>query len=192
MLLPDALRQKVEPNISPDVAYAAPTTGTAEALKTALQPVVAQYGARVESAAEYLDSQNQDDARIDQVALLTVVGLAVLYTAISIANTCIMAVTGRFRDFAVLRLSGATRKQILRMVTFETLCIALVALVAAAVVTAAALGITYAAADPRIVMPWPEIIAIVLACFGIALITSIISTLWAFRTPAIRIVASRE
>jgi putative ABC transport system permease protein len=194
ILLPDALRQRVEPQLRHDTIYATPSaSATTKQLQSTLQSVAASYGAQVEPTAEYLAEQDRGDARIDRVALLTVVGLAVLYTAISIVNTCVMSITGRFRDFSVLQLSGATHRQILRMVALETLLIAFIAALAAGAVMAAALAITYASAtNPVIVIPWAEVGAIVAACVVIALTTSIVATLWAFRTPAIRIAASRE
>lgn len=79
------------------------------------------------------------------------------------------------------------------MVTIETFLAAAVAAVAAAVVTLAALLIIQVnPATPQIVMPWAHILTAGAACLGIALAASIISTVWAFRTPAIRVAAARE
>jgi putative ABC transport system permease protein len=176
------------------LAYVTPAKDTTSAgLSALLQPVANAYQASVVTFDDFLTAQNAQDARIDQVALFTVVGLAVLYTALSIANTCIMAITGRFRDFAVLRLGGATPRQVLGMVVIETCLVTFVALVGATVVTAAALAIVKINPEtPQIVLPWAPILATAVACLAIALAASVVSALWAFRTPAIRVAAARE
>lgn len=194
VLLPDELRRAAAPDVAVQVAYAAPAQDmTPAGLAALLQPVANAYRASVVTFDDFLTAQNAQDARIDQVALFTVVGLAVLYTALSIANTCIMAITGRFRDFAVLRLGGATPGQVLGMVVIETCLVTFVALVGAAVVTAGALAIIKVNPEtPQIVLPWVPILATAVACLAIALVASIVSVLWAFRTPAIRVAAARE
>ena len=175
------------------VAYVDTKGATPAALRETLAPVAQARGARLTDTPLFLSEQNAQDTRIDQVALLTVVGLALFYTALSIANTCIMAIAGRYREFACLRLGGGTKKQVVGMVFIETFLTVSVAAVGAVLVTTAALVITSASAvAPILVIPWGEIAAIGVACFGIALVTSLVSTVWAFRTPAIRLAAARE
>lgn len=194
VLLPEALRQQVEPTLNVSQVYITPDADTSsDGLRTILEPLVRRYGAEVLVSGELLATQAEKDARIDRVALMTVVGLAILYTALSIANTCIMAVAGRFRDFAVLQLSGATRKQIVRMVVFETSVIVAIAFVAAVLVTVAALAVTAATgAGAQLTLPYLQVVPVLVACAVVALATSLITTVWAFRVPAIRIAASRE
>jgi putative ABC transport system permease protein len=194
LLLSRSIQRTAEPDLTPQLAYVVPQPGTdAARLQSALKPIAAAHSASILPTAEFLAEIDAQDARIDRIALLTVVGLAILYTALSIINTCIMSVTGRFRDFAVLQLSGASRRQILTMMVIETCLITGIAIVVAALVTVAAVGIIFAtSSDPHLAIPWTEIIAVTVACLTIALITSIISTRWAFRIPAIRIAAARE
>lgn len=194
VLLPDELRQAVAPDVKVQLAYATPAKDmTSTELATLLGSVANAHQASVATFDDFLAAQNAQDARIDRVALFTVVGLAVLYTALSIANTCIMAITGRFRDFAVLRLGGATNRQILGMVVIETCLVTFVALVGAAAVTAAALLIVKINPEtPQIVLPGVPILVTAVVCLAIALAASVLSAVWAFRTPAIHIAATRE
>ncbi|TDD44374.1 ABC transporter permease [Nonomuraea terrae] len=70
-------------------------------------------------------------------------GLVIAFTAIAVVNTLAMATSGRARELAVLRLAGATRRQVRRMLALETLCAVLtgaVAGTAVAIVTLAAFG----------------------------------------------------
>ncbi|MEU5877074.1 FtsX-like permease family protein [Spirillospora sp. NPDC047279] len=61
-------------------------------------------------------------------------GLIVAFAAISMVNTLAMAVAGRVRELALLRLAGATRRQVLRMLRLETLSVVLVATVLGTVI----------------------------------------------------------
>jgi putative ABC transport system permease protein len=83
---------------------------------------------RVQSQA----SRNDAGAKIGYVTL----GLIVAFTAIAVVNTLAMSISDRGREFAALRLTGATRRQVQRMLGWET---------ATAVTVSAALGLAIAA-----------------------------------------------
>ncbi|NUR62239.1 MAG: ABC transporter permease [Catenulispora sp.] len=93
-------------------------------------------------------SSNDDaGAKIGYVSL----GLIIAFTAIAVVNTLAMSISDRSREFAALRLTGATRRQVQRMLGFETAAAVLVATVlglgiAGAVLTTYASGITRASA----------------------------------------------
>ena len=78
-------------------------------------------------------SNNDAGAKIGDVTL----GLIVAFTAIAVVNTLAMSISDRRREFAALRLTGATRRQVQRMLGWET---------ATAVAVAAALGLAVAVA----------------------------------------------
>ncbi|MEU6644523.1 FtsX-like permease family protein [Saccharomonospora sp. NPDC046836] len=46
-------------------------------------------------------------------------GMIIAYTAISVVNSLVMSTTARRREFGLQRLTGATRGQVLRMMTVE-------------------------------------------------------------------------
>jgi putative ABC transport system permease protein len=46
-------------------------------------------------------------------------GLIIAYTAISVINSLVMSTTARRREFGLQRMTGATRGQVLRMMTVE-------------------------------------------------------------------------
>jgi putative ABC transport system permease protein len=73
--------------------------------------------------------------------------LIILFTAIAVVNALTMATAGRAREFALLRLIGTSRGQVLRMMRWESLVVTLVAvilgsLISAVTLTAFSLGIT--------------------------------------------------
>ncbi|MGW3661776.1 FtsX-like permease family protein [Streptomyces sp. NPDC005141] len=91
--------------------------------------------------------RQQANAEVNQLAM----GLVLAFTAISVVNTLAMSVSERVREFAMLRLAGATRRQVLRMLRTEALSVLLLATalgsgIALAVLTAFSVGMTGGAA----------------------------------------------
>ncbi|TDD60584.1 ABC transporter permease [Kribbella antibiotica] len=66
---------------------------------------------------------------VDAYIAYLLAGIAVAYTAIASVNTIAVAVLDRRREFGLQRLTGATRKQVSRMLTLESLVIAALGLV---------------------------------------------------------------
>ncbi|MFI5731606.1 FtsX-like permease family protein [Kribbella sp. NPDC051587] len=66
---------------------------------------------------------------VDAYIAYLLAGIAVAYTAIASVNTIAVAVLDRRREFGLQRLTGATRKQVSRMLTLEGLVIAALGLV---------------------------------------------------------------
>ncbi|MFE0177428.1 FtsX-like permease family protein [Streptomyces sp. NPDC059002] len=92
-------------------------------------------------------AQQQQNAEVNYLAM----GLVLAFTAIAVVNTLAMSVSERIREFAMLRLAGATRRQVLRMLRTEALSVlfigtALGSGVALAVLTAFSVGMTGEAA----------------------------------------------
>jgi putative ABC transport system permease protein len=117
--------------------------------------------------------------RLNTLATVALLGMALLYTAIGIANTLLMATSGRARDVAVLRLSGATPGQVLRMIGAEAVLVtALGAVLAVVAVVPAVAGLVLAlrGKNPEvlIVVPWWPVTAIAGACLVIALAASLV------------------
>ncbi|MGW7307081.1 FtsX-like permease family protein [Streptomyces sp. NPDC054835] len=108
-----------------------------------------------------------------RLGLLLVLGIAVLYTVIALANTLLMATSVRGRELASLRLAGATRAQVLRVVAGETLLavgIGAVLGLAVAAVCLAGLGAGLAAlsAPVALAVPWAQAGAVAGVCAVVA------------------------
>ncbi|MFF0449244.1 ABC transporter permease [Streptomyces sp. NPDC004609] len=117
--------------------------------------------------------QQQSHAAVNYVAM----GLIIAFTAIAVANTLAMSTSGRVREFALLRLAGTTRRQVLRMLRMESLTIVLLAVVlgtsiAWATLTAFAVGMTGSASPHAPALTYLGIVAF--AAF-LALATTMIS-----------------
>ncbi|MET9482617.1 FtsX-like permease family protein [Streptomyces sp. NPDC006638] len=87
--------------------------------------------------------RGQANAEVNFLAM----GLVLAFTAIAVVNTLAMSVSERIREFAMLRLAGGTRRQVLRMLRAEALTLLLTATVlgtgiSLAVLTAFSAGMT--------------------------------------------------
>jgi putative ABC transport system permease protein len=88
-----------------------------------------------------------DDAPNQQGAWELMVVISLGFTAIAVANTFAISTSARRREFAGLRLTGATARQLHRMVGRETLIAVAVALVIGCVLTGGVVGAFSVAQD---------------------------------------------
>ncbi|MFI1922518.1 FtsX-like permease family protein [Streptomyces sp. NPDC020377] len=142
-------------------------------------------------AADSLRAEReQANAEVNFLAM----GLVVAFTAIAVVNTLAMSVAERVREFALLRLAGATRRQVLRMLRTEALAVLLLAValgsaIALAVLTAFGIGMTGRAA-PAVV---PLVYATVVAGAGLlALVATAVPGRVALRVRAVTVATARE
>ncbi|MET9885850.1 FtsX-like permease family protein [Streptomyces sp. NPDC006430] len=101
---------------------------------------------------EVLSARDVDEAGAERQQAgaeinLLAMGLVLAFTAIAVVNTLAMSTAERFREFAMLRLAGAKRRQVLRMLRAEALAVLLIGAVlgsgiALAVLTAFSVGMT--------------------------------------------------
>ncbi|MFJ2773052.1 FtsX-like permease family protein [Streptomyces sp. NPDC087300] len=121
-------------------------------------------GVRVLAPAAVDDLQaarQQQNAEVNYLAM----GLVLAFTAIAVVNTLAMSVSERIREFAMLRLAGATRRQVLRMLRTEALSVLLIGTalgsgVALAVLTAFSVGMTGSAAPSVTPLVYVAVVAV--------------------------------
>lgn len=139
---------------------AEPGTGR-ERLAAALEdfPGVTVMSAR---DADQVRAQRQEaGAEINLLAM----GLVLAFTAVAVANTLAMSTAERVREFAMLRLAGAKRRQVLRMLRTEALAVVLIGVVlgsgiALAVLTAFSVGMTGAAAPSVLPVAYAGVVGV--------------------------------
>ncbi|MFE4260956.1 FtsX-like permease family protein [Streptomyces sp. NPDC056883] len=126
------------------------------AAREVLASAVREYpGVAVLSAAEADGARAERQAAGSEINLLAM-GLVLAFTAIAVANTLAMSTGERLREFAMLRLTGATRRQVRGMLRVEALAVLLMGVVlgsgiSLAVLTAFSVGMTGTAA--AVVLP---------------------------------------
>ncbi|MFE5218102.1 MULTISPECIES: FtsX-like permease family protein [unclassified Streptomyces] len=143
------------------------------------------------AAADGLQAERQQtNAEVNYLAM----GLVLAFTAIAVVNTLAMSVAERVREFALLRLAGATRRQVLRMLRTEVLSVLLLATslgsgIALAVLTAFSLGMTGGAA-PSVT---PLLYVTVVGIAGLlALVASAVPGRAALRVRAVTVATAQE
>ncbi|CAL9292803.1 FtsX-like permease family protein [Streptomyces sp. SudanB182_2057] len=150
-------------------------------------------GVRVLSPAA-ADALQADQQRTNAEVNYLAMGLVLAFTAIAVGNTLAMSVAERVREFALLRLAGATRRQVLRMLRTETLSVLFLATflgsgIALAVLTAFSLGMTGRAA-PTVT---PLLYVAVVGFAGVlALVASAVPGRTALRVRAVTVATARE
>ncbi|MFE9046270.1 FtsX-like permease family protein [Streptomyces sp. NPDC007818] len=158
------------------------------------RPVLAAgLGAESLTTSEYSARTDAEDDRLVQIFLMILIGMSLGYTCLAIANTLMMATADRSGDFAVLRLSGATRRQVLRIVAAESalsvgigaglgLVIALVTLLGIRSGLSSQLG-----TQVNLNLPWPTILLTVGLCLALALASSVLPARMALRRTGARV-----
>ncbi|MFJ7303717.1 FtsX-like permease family protein [Streptomyces sp. NPDC099088] len=166
------------------------TARTQTQLATALREFPA---VRVLAPAE-ADSLRIEREQANAEVNLLAMGLVLAFTAIAVVNTLAMSVSERVREFAMLRLAGATRRQVLRMLRTEALSVLLLATalgsgIALAVLTAFSVGMTGSAA-PAVT---PLVYLTVVAVAGLlALVATALPGRVALRTRPVQVATAKE
>ncbi|MGW0576542.1 FtsX-like permease family protein [Streptomyces sp. NPDC002920] len=135
-------------------------------------------GVRVLTKSQWVRASSPQSNRTTRLGVLLVLGIALVYTGISLANTLLMASADRRRDATVLRLTGASRGQILRFTIAEALTVVGVGALLGTLVTAANLAGMWGAlhllsAPATIVVPWQALAWTTAACAATAVTATI-------------------
>lgn len=167
------------------------------AVTTALRAATRGLGADVVTARAWVEAANRGHGRNTRLGMLVVLGIALVYCGIAIANTLAMVTMDRARDQALLRLSGATPRQVLGVVAGESVLAVVVGAVLALGVAVLTLAGQWAAlrrlsGEALITVPWSPVLGITLACALIALVSALVPAWIGSRARAIDVVGPRE
>ncbi|MFC8366022.1 FtsX-like permease family protein [Streptomyces griseorubiginosus] len=163
----------------------------------AVAAALAKAGGHVFTKDQWVRASYPETDRTTRYGFVLVLGIALLYTGISLANTMVMATSDRVRDLAVLRLAGATRCQVLRMVAGEALMVVAVGGVLGLLVAALNLAGMWSALGllsvwSPVELPWAELGATVGACAVLAVVFSVAPAGLAMRRRAVELAGMRE
>ncbi|MDP3890806.1 FtsX-like permease family protein, partial [Nocardioides sp.] len=115
-------------------------------------------------------------------------GPVAVYAGIAIANTLMIGLLQRRREFAALRLIGASQEQLRRMAALESLLVTAAALLLGGMVTGLVGGIvrhaTLQVGEVPLSVPWWSLGAVLTACLGTALTATWVSARSITRSPA--------
>ncbi|MFJ1597724.1 ABC transporter permease [Streptomyces sp. NPDC088261] len=168
----------------------------ARAVGAALRTAVADGGRVFDKSAWVAASYPETDGRT-RVGFLLVLGIALLYSGIALANTMVMATADRVRDLAVLRLAGATKAQVLWLVAAEALTVVAVGAVMGVLVAGlnllgmwGALGVLRVPSVP--VMPWSALATVVGVCAATAVVAAVVPAWLSLRRRPVELAGVRE
>lgn len=158
-----------------------------------VREAAARYGAAVRTKADWVTATHPRMNRVTVLGFVLVLGIALVYTAIALANTLLMATSDRAGELRLLRLAGATRAQVLAVTTTESLLTATVgALLGTAVALVNLAGMRAALAalgvDSPLVVPWLPMAAVTAVCTALAALCTLLPatrTLLRRGTPAL-------
>ncbi|RLU94847.1 ABC transporter permease [Streptomyces griseocarneus] len=95
-------------------------------------------GVRV-SSRDAVTAAHANDNRTQASVNYLITGMLIAYTVLSVVNTTAVSVSARRKEFALQRLTGATRSQVLRMMTVEGVLVTAVGLLLGTVAAGATL-----------------------------------------------------
>jgi len=126
-------------------------------------------GTATRAVADVTDSSN-----MNPLALLVILGVATLYVAIALAATAAIATVARAGELALLRLAGATRAQVVRLVALEALVTTIVGGLLGCAVTALVVGGLRRGLDGlegpgAVALPWGLVAALIAGFAAIAI-----------------------
>jgi putative ABC transport system permease protein len=152
------------------------------AAAAALRAVARQADDRVVPASRWSAAVSDQQNAQNQVGLELLLGIAIAYSAIGIASTSLMSTSGRGPELALLRLSGATRRQIAWIISAESLALTFAAVAVSAAISGLVLGglwvaFARAAGSTPIVVPWLLIAVITGASALIGVVASAVPVL---------------
>ncbi|GIG56670.1 hypothetical protein Lfu02_10420 [Longispora fulva] len=167
------------------------------AVDAALKQAIGGSGARLWAASEWVGNETAEARKINSLRQQVVLGIVVLFCFIAIVNTLMMATADRRRDLAVLRLTGATPSQALRVFAAESLLVCAVGFTLAALAALVNLiGLRFALTalfgSTPIVVPWGPVALIGAVSVLLALLGTVLPAALALRTPSVELAGVRE
>lgn len=124
----------------------------------AVRGALGEFG-QVRTLQEWIGQSSNRQQEVSTGIMTVVLGLAGLYALIAVVNAVVIAAAERRREFAVARMSGLTRAQVVRMALLESWAVAAIGLLLGGLGAAGTwVGIGAAtervAGQSTIVVPW--------------------------------------
>ncbi|QUI35978.1 ABC transporter permease [Streptomyces alfalfae] len=134
---------------------------------------LARAGGEVRTAERWLAENHPHIEARTRLGLLMLLGISLLYTAISLASTLLMAGSVRDAELRSLRLAGATRRQVRLVLAGEALVAVAAGALLGLAVTAVGLaglaaGLASLSAPVGVAVPWAEVGVCVGGCAVVA------------------------
>jgi len=153
-----------------------------------LRAGLAPLGAAAVSREDWAAAETAKSGGVTALGMRVVLGIALAYTGLFIAGTLAMATRDRLPERRLLRLAGATARQVLSVLAVETLLVLLVGTVLAGLAGGLVLGgmsvaLLLLTGTGAVVVPWGTVALVVAACGLVALASALSVALPGLRRP---------
>lgn len=140
---------------------------------------------------------NEFQEQLIQKVSLAVLGLVTVYIVIAMVNAVVISAAPRRSEFAIARLTGLSRRQVVATALWESLTVVTVGIIVGVVAAGSSIvGVTLGVSEivgTRVVdVPWALLAVVILGVAAIVGLTSVVTTLVATRQPAVVLAAARE
>ncbi|MER5716807.1 ABC transporter permease [Streptomyces sp. NPDC002132] len=174
-------------------AAAASEVEGAQARRTATTRAAEPPGAAVRAGGvpEGIEAEVDRQRRRSAVAVKVLMAPLIAFSGVGILNTLLLATRQRRREFAVLRLTGGTTGQLLRMLLWESLAVVIAGAATAGGVVGAYLAVLSQrlapfGVDTAAVLPWGQLSWVVAGCTALGLLGVLVPAWSALRVRAVR------
>ncbi|MEU9485385.1 FtsX-like permease family protein [Streptomyces decoyicus] len=144
----------------------------------------------VDTAQTALQQQN------NAVGMRILMAPLLVYTALGILNTLLLATRQRRQEFAALRLAGSTKAQLLRMLGWESVVVVLSGLLMAGLVITAFLTGLSARIAPYLTapapLPWGTLAQVAAGCAGLGVLGVLVPGVLVLRVRPLRAIRAAE
>ncbi|ADB35485.1 protein of unknown function DUF214 [Kribbella flavida DSM 17836] len=151
----------------------------------------------VRTVREWAEAKGAAEQRDDTGIFAVLMGLAGVYAAVAVVNAVVMAAADRRREFALARMAGCTRRQVVGIATVESITVVVVGVLLGALVVGAALaGIAAGTAELYgvvvVAVPWRLLGLISAAALVVVGCTAALSAWTTTRFSPITVLSGRE
>ena len=142
-----------------------------------VEAVARERGLRVaDAAATRKLADVTDSSNMNPLALLVILGVAIVYVAIALAATAAIGTVARAGELALLRLAGATRRDVVRLVAAEALVTTVVGGLLGCAITALVVGglqrgVAGLEGPAAVALPW-DLVSGLIAVFAAISVTA--------------------
>ncbi|MFC9971519.1 FtsX-like permease family protein [Spirillospora sp. NPDC127200] len=148
-------------------------------------------GGRVRTAAAWASGKVAEQQRGNNGIMAVLMGMSGLYAALAVVNAMLIAGAERRGEFAVARLTGLSRGQVVRTALLEAAAVTTIGLLLGCLVAASALA-SFLATPGVLAVPWGLLAALAAGAYAVTAVTSVAGTLSATREAPVRLAAARE
>ncbi|MEV4620904.1 ABC transporter permease [Asanoa sp. NPDC049573] len=152
---------------------------------------------QVMTTTQWVDAYTDDQQQMSTNIMIALLGMAMVYTLIAMVNAVVIAASDRRAEFAAARVTGLTRGQVVGAALAESMGVVAIGVLLGILAAAGTLAGMAAAVRDMIgvsvaSVPWALGSAVVAVAVVVVATASVLTTLSATRTPAIRLVAAKE